>query len=429
MITYLLQVMLYQAIFIVVYELLLKKETFFNYNRVYLLGTSVLALLIPFLKFTMINQLISNTTLVALPEVILKSSNTALFTNQAESSHWLDFNFSIVNFMYVGVVFTFVLFIYRLYNLLITIKKNEIDYLESITIIKLKSSKSAYSFFNFIFLGELISEDEKQTILSHEKVHVREKHSADLIWFELLKIVFWFNPFIYLYQYRIKEVHEYIADEGTMKVNSKTYQNVLLNQLFQSQNLSFVNPFFKKSLIKNRLIMLSKSKSNQKHLTKYLAVLPLICGMLVYSSCVSEQEKENDEIIEVVETKIIEKPEKDVTFNITEVDKIALFPECENLDMDQAKSCFATELSKIVSKNFNLKLSEELGLKGSVRIITKFIINEEGEITEIKVRAPHERLVAEAERVLNLVPKLKPATKDNKPVKINYVLPIKFEIK
>ena len=139
---------------------------------------------------------------------------------------------------------------------------NEIDYLESITIIKLKTSKSAYSFFNFVFLGELISEDEKQTILSHEKVHVREKHSADLIWFELLKIVFWFNPFIYLYQYRIKEAHEYIADERTMKVNSKTYQNVLLNQLFQSQNLSFVNPFFKKSLIKNRLIMLSKSKSN-----------------------------------------------------------------------------------------------------------------------------------------------------------------------
>ena len=151
--------------------------------------------------------------------------------------------------------------------------------------------------------------------------------------------------------------------------------------------------------------------------------------MLIYSSCVSEQEKENDEIIKVVETKIIENPDKDVTFNITEVDKIALFPDCENLDMEQAKSCFATELSKIVSKNFNLKLSEELGLKGSVKIITKFIINEDGEITKIKARAPHELLVAEAERVLNLVPKLKPAIKDNKPVKINYVLPIKFEIK
>ena len=131
MITYLLQVMLYQTIFIMVYELLLKKETFFNYNRVYLLGTSVLALLIPFLKFSMMDQLISNTTLGALPEVILNPSNTGLFTNQTESSHWLDFNFSIVNFMYVGVVFTFVLFIYRLYTLLITIKKNEIDYLES----------------------------------------------------------------------------------------------------------------------------------------------------------------------------------------------------------------------------------------------------------------------------------------------------------
>ena len=425
---YILQVMLFQALFIVVYEILLKKETFFNINRVYLLGTSILALSIPFFKFSRINKLVSESTLISLPDIVLGASRDSVKTSGNMVSNWLNAELVLAIVIYVGVLIAFGFFLYRLYQLYVTIKSNELTHDEKYAIIKLKTSTSAFSFFNYIFLGELISETEKNTILSHEKVHVREKHSLDLIWFELLKIVFWFNPAIYLYQYRIKEVHEFIADKKSIKINSTTYQNVLLNQLFQSQNLSFVNPFFKKSLIKNRLIMLSKSKSNHRNLIKYMSVFPLILGMLFYSSCVEEQ-ADKEEVIEVVENETLDSGDKDLIFNVAEVDKIALFPGCENLDNEQSKKCFAKEIAKVINKNFNLELANDLNLENEVKITTMFHINENGDLVNIKARAPHEKLVDEAKRVLNLVPKLQPAIKDEKPVKISYSLPIKFQIK
>src|SRR5690606_31204692 len=137
-------------------------------------------------------------------------------------------------------------------------------------LVQVLQSSTAFSFFNYIFLGENIKPSEKATILNHEMVHVKHKHSLDLVVFELLRIVFWFNPLIYMYQNRIASLHEFIADAEAVKQNDKTeyYQN-LLSQAFDTENVSFINPFFKKSLIKKRILMLSKSKSKQVHLLKY----------------------------------------------------------------------------------------------------------------------------------------------------------------
>src|SRR5690606_14843292 len=145
------------------------------------------------------------------------------------------------------------------------------------TLIYLKNSTSAFSFFNFIFLGDAISTSKRSAILAHEKVHVSQKHSLDLLVFELLRILFWFNPLIYIYQKRIAEVHEFIADSKAVKQHSKkVYYENLLSQVFDTQSISFINPFFKQSLIKKRIIMLSKSKSNRVNVLKYTLVLPLV---------------------------------------------------------------------------------------------------------------------------------------------------------
>lgn len=423
MIQYIFQVIVFQALFIVVYDVFLKKETFFNHNRAYLLITSVLALVIPFVKLQVFQNIISNSFLVRIAEVELNDTNLVLET-EAQSFFQSVFNWNTI--LIVGALLAFVFLVFRLSKLFKLIQRNRLKKDDSYKIVTLKKSTSAYSFFNYIFLGDLISEEEKQSILTHEKVHVQEKHSIDLIWFELLKVVFWFNPLVYLFQYRIKETHEFIADAKSSKDHAKAYKNVLLNQLFQSQHLSFVNPFFKKSIIKNRLIMLSKSKSNQKNLLKYMTVIPLVFAMLVYSSCVNEEEHE--EIVEGHEVTTIEAPNADGSFSAKDVDKIALFPGCDGLDKEQAKKCFGTEIGQVINKNFNLKLAEELNLEGSVRIISKFIIDTNGDIIDLKVRAPHPQLEEETKRVLDLVPSLKPAMHNGKAVKINYVLPIKFNI-
>ena len=96
-----------------------------------------------------------------------------------------------------------------------------------------------------------------------------------------------------MYQNRIKTLHEYIADAKAVKQNNKVgYYQSLLNQVFETNNLSFTNTFFSKSLIKKRIAMLQKSKSKQIKLLKYALLIPVIFGMLFYVSC--EKEVETD---------------------------------------------------------------------------------------------------------------------------------------
>src|SRR5690606_36274281 len=120
-----------------------------------------------------------------------------------------------------------------------------------VNIIEVPNSTIACTFYRTIFLGEQLSEAERQHILSHELVHVKQKHSLDLVFFELLKVIFWFNPLVYIYQSRIATVHEFIADDAVVKVSEKrSYYEQLLNSAFNTQNISFINQFFNHSLIK-----------------------------------------------------------------------------------------------------------------------------------------------------------------------------------
>lgn len=132
-------------------------------------------------------------------------------------------------------------------------------------------------------------------ILKHELIHVKQKHTLDLVFFEVLRVLFWFNPLIYIYQSKLRVLHEFIADKEALKTQDKIayYQN-LLTQMFDTNNVSFINTFYKKSLIKKRIIMLQKSKSSQLKLAKYLLVIPMIFTMLFYNAAFA-QEKDKAE--------------------------------------------------------------------------------------------------------------------------------------
>jgi len=152
-------------------------------------------------------------------------------------------------------------------------------------IVSLIKSNTAFSFFNYIFLGDTLKKEEREAVLKHEMVHVNQKHTLDLLFFEVLRILFWFNPLVYMYQNKIMSLHEFIADAQAVKNESKNqYYQSLLSQVFETKNMSFINPFFKQSLIKKRISMLQKSKSKQVNLFKYALLIPIVFGMLVYTS-------------------------------------------------------------------------------------------------------------------------------------------------
>ncbi len=292
MLHYIIQTMAFQLFFIIVYDLFLKNETFFNWNRAYLLGTTALSFVLPFIQIERFKNAVPQNFIITLPEVVLgqekvvNSSATEIPSVLVESSLPLwELLF------YLGVILALGLFLFKLTNILILIYKNPKTKVGKLKLVQLLKSTKAFSFFNYIFLGEHLNEKEKESILSHEIVHVKQNHTLDLLFFEVLRIVFWFNPLVYIYQNKIMALHEFIADSNAIKQQNKSeyYQN-LLSQVFETKHISFINPFFKQSLIKKRIVMLQKSKSKQIRLLKYALLIPMVIGMLVYTSC-SVQDK------------------------------------------------------------------------------------------------------------------------------------------
>ncbi|MAC86513.1 MAG: BlaR1 peptidase M56 [Gammaproteobacteria bacterium] len=291
MINYIIQVMLFQILFLAVYDLILSKETFFNKNRWYLLGSAFVSFLIPFIKIPTFQKSISREVSIVLPEIVLSPQS---YIEQTDV--YQNFNYGSLIF-WLGVAVFALLFVVKLYKLIRLILKNTVVNKDGYTLITISNSKKAFSFFNYIFLGETLNEKEKEKIISHELIHSNQKHSIDLLIFESLKIIMWFNPLLYIYQNRISTVHEFISDAAILKTTEKNiYMNKLLNQLFEVENISFVNQFYKSSLIKKRIMMITKEKSKQIKQAKYLLLIPVLASMLFYVSC-SENMQLEEEVI------------------------------------------------------------------------------------------------------------------------------------
>ncbi|WP_034062527.1 M56 family metallopeptidase [Lacinutrix jangbogonensis] len=579
MLHYILQTVVFQLLFLLIYDGFLKKETFFNHNRFYLLASALLSIVLPFIKIDSFKAIIPKEYIYTLPEVVLGKTVNNINTEDAivNTINTSSFYFSWGYLLYLGCAIALVLFVIKFYKLMAMAYKNPKVKFETAFLIELVNSKQAFSFFNYIFLGKDINTEDRQSILVHELQHVKEKHSLDLLFFEVLKIVFWFNPLIYMYQKRMSNLHEFIADSKAVKSSCKVnyYQN-LLSQVFDTQKVSFINPFFKQSLIKKRINMLSKSKSKQIHLAKYLLLFPMVIGMLFYTSCETQIETPREETSQLTEQELQEKLKKELkglsdeqamkiimsddmfnrnnylctkeeyikmmiiierinkialetateenlinslnnklksikentyenyllrkekqesidkwqnsasggviklhvkdldnitteeqklidsqveqirndvfyhtqiisdglrhkriefkvqneSISFASIDEVPVFPGCDTSDSnDNQRKCFSDKISKLVAKNFNLDLGKTLGLSGKQRIYTRFLINKEGNVVDIKARAPHPELEKEAKRVVQLIPQLQPGKQEGKPVSVAFDLPITFNIK
>lgn len=110
------------------------------------------------------------------------------------------------------------------------------------------------------------------------------------------------------------------------------------------------------------------------------------------------------------------------------LERAPIFPGCENLDTEKAKTCFTKKISKFVSKRFDTGLAEELGLSGKQSIYVQFLIDKTGKVTDIKARASHKRLEKEAIKVIEKLPQMTPGKQRTRAVSVKYTLPIKFNV-
>lgn len=456
---YLLQTNLYLILFMGFYTLVLKNETFFRQNRIYLNTSILLSFLIPFINSDWFRDLfITQKVREAVPVQLIY--DTIIVGANEEKSTW---NIADILFwIYAsGAAILFIRFIVRLALLRSNLK-----------VVK----GSAFSFFDLLVLDKDLP--ESRIIMAHEKVHMREWHSADILFIELAAIINWFNPVIYLYKKEIRHIHEFIADEeAASNMHSKSdYAMLLFSNVLGVQPNQLSNNFFNNSLLKRRIIMLNKNKSRRTGLWKYGFSVPLFALMLIFSAATASSEnnilsidaKKNLPLLDIISDREIGglsqkengnpinkesvsqdsgKKSSEDTYTLKKLIERNIKNSKSVTDRDTIPSNKKNEIVDFASVEVlpefqdgmkgwieylkaNLKYPEEAKKnKITGRVIMSFVVDKTGGLEDIKVlRGVEKSLDEEALRILRTSPKWKPGIQNGRPVKVAYTMPIFFQL-
>ncbi len=305
------------ALFYAFYLLVLRRETFFQINRWYLLLTPVLAFGIPALNIRMeqppapvmvdAEKLPAPAPMVEWPSVVERVQTAPrVVTHVMERPVWSLQLGDILWCIYGAVAALLLLRLaWQIIAMIRFIRRCRKDSDQRLVMADDDHGGSPASFFGYVFWQPgVLPESERLLLLEHEMVHVRQWHSLDLILIEILIALQWFNPLLYLYRRSLREVHEFIADDYVVCRTRQRYAYAgLLVQYQTAGNRAqpgLVNTFH--SLIKNRLIMLAKRPSAPLRRVKYLFALPLLGAlMLLFSFRLVERLQEVRQTTELLE--------------------------------------------------------------------------------------------------------------------------------
>ena len=423
---YLLQIIALQLVFLVFYKLFLNKETFFQWNRFYLLFSVLASLIIPKLQLDWTST--KSGIYITLEPVIIGSRQLEKAVNvQQGNNYW-----NIIYFIGAGLSLLF--FIYKIIKLFISLRNRQIVNTGNAKIVLIPELQNAYTFLNYIFIDKQLYNSSDLHIIEHELVHIKQKHWIDLLIMELLKIGLWFNPLIYIYQNNLKTVHEYIADKSVLKnVNFANYYNKVLQLTFKTQKISFANEFYKSSLIKKRIKMQKKKKSGNWAKVKYAGFILLLMSITLFVDACQTKEQENNKEAEkntptVTKQKVAESDTQDLEVAYQYIEKAPMYQGCTEIDQKKINDYNSKSISKFVGDNFNKDIADKLSIEGKIKIMTQFTIQKDGSIGNVKARSKYKELADEAKRVIKLLPKFTPGEQKGKPAKVTYTLPIIFNI-
>ena len=180
-----------------------------------------------------------------------------------------------------GVLFVLTIIIRQSRSVLRAIKKSEIITFHPVKLIRTPEYTSSFSFFSYVFVNPSVTDIETKEIMNHELVHIRQKHWFDLVLVELLCMLQWFNPLVWIYIRFIRQNHEYLADEVALQRTSDPaiYRAALLNQIVGSPVVSLANSF-NYSLNKKRFNMMKNIISSPYRKMKILLILPVFAIVL-----------------------------------------------------------------------------------------------------------------------------------------------------
>jgi TonB family protein len=374
------------------HQLFLKRLTTHQWNRVYLLGIGTIALIFPFLKFRAPgnNQVLFT---YDLPEIIVGQATVV-------ETSWRDYLF-IAYAIGAGISLFYILF--GFVKLMRQLRKAQQLHHEKTTLFIHPAFEPA-SFFGNILLAES-PQDDKATaiIIAHEKAHVQLLHSVDILFYQVLKIIFWFNPFIYYMDKTLREIHEYQADALVTKQYSSYEYGLLLLERVAKKPLLVLNHFNQFST-KNRIIMMNKPESSVIQKATWALTLPLIFGFFLITNFEIQAQTQKVEKTEIQAEEI---------FDVVEEHPI---PEG---GMEGWSSYLSTNLKYPAA-------AKEAGIEGTVYLA--FVVTKTGEIENIEIlRGIGGGCDEEAVRVISNAPNWTPGKQRGKKVNVRMRLPIRFK--
>ena len=483
------------------YVLLMRRDTFYSMNRIVLLCILVLSLILPAIQLPIFDNSFISTLSgdgrdiieVGLPQIDMSEAErttAAVSPEGARQELSVLFVRLLLLIYFLGMAIALVWKVVSLIRLARFIPSGCVwtEKTDGVTIYCHLGQISPFSWMNNIVLSE---EDynENPSVLLHEKAHCHKGHSWDKLFVSLIEVFMWFNPCVWLLDRSLQEVHEYEADDAVLRhgVTSKNYQMLLIEKAISTSSYTFANGF-NHSLLKKRITMMMKKKSNQWSRTKALYLLPValialgafattksvttpavvsdskVNANVLNDQNISSKNVENQaEVAEIVPAlpiqdvkEVEEKPtqllpaEEKVTSatDVYEDPDTAVFSVVEV--MPEFPGGMQALMTFMASNIHYPKIAQEMGVQG--RVLVQFVVDKTGKVSQARcvrgVPAPvapanatdeekkaYEKkgegayeINQEALRVVESMPAWKPGMQKGQPVNVRYTVPVNFKL-
>ena len=458
--TYDLKVAVLLAVFYMFYRMLLARETFHRVNRVVLLLTAIASFVLPLCVITM-----HETVTMEMPQMPLIDTDLNVPVLPAEEPQTPLWQILLPILFLIGMVATLGHTLWSLFKIVSLISKSEKHPQDDGTVICVtgNADMAPFSWMLYIVMNRSDYEEHNETILAHERGHIRLHHSWDLLLVDTLTSLQWFNPAIWMLRSDLRAVHEYEADGVVLSqgINARQYQYLLITKAASIGGYSLANGI-SHSTLKNRINMMLHKKSNPTRLFKLVALIPIVAAALaVNAETVTDYVYGEPETLQSVKkgkvnatiktgmnsaiTVVAADAEQDAQTSDNKTDKVNDIvkdkedddPDLQKNDNDKAYDVVEEmpqypggvgKLMEYVSMNVRYpKEAESKSIQG--RVVTTFVIEKDGNIADAEVvKSVDPALDAEALRVVKAMPKWTPGKQDGKPIRVKYTMPITFAL-
>ncbi len=430
------------------YRLFFYKDTFFKLRRTILLAFFGVSLLYPLMNIQdWIREQGPIVEVIQMYSAILPE--TTITPGNVPQTNWHDLLLSGISYLYwSGVIALSFRFLVQLSSILLLARRSEVTLIRNVRVHLLNKPAGPFSFFRLVFLHpDSHSEKEIDEILVHECTHVSQWHSIDVIICELVCIICWVNPFVWLLKREVRHNLEYLADDTVLEsgYDSRSYQYHLLGLAHTNRSVTSLSNNFNMLHLKNRISMMNKKRSRSIGRTKYLIFIPVVGALLILSN-VDALARITDELTESTFADVL-LPEAILPFPFVgdaspaeKREEYVLSEEGIEAARRARNQVFTVvevmpefpggqgALLKFLATNVRYPESAvKNGIEG--RVSCSFVVGKDGAISEAEViRGVSPELNEEALRVINSMPVWSPGKQRGKAVNVKYTVPVTFRL-